>query len=61
MKKIIIATSILFLSAMASANSGQADRLNESRSYPNKAQIKTESQTHYIKSEKEHTNIGRGQ
>ncbi len=37
MKKIIIATAITALfSAMANANSGLADRVNEARSYPNK-------------------------
>ena len=37
MKKIIIAAAITALfSTMANANSGLADRINESRSYPNK-------------------------
>jgi len=39
MKKIIIAAvATAFFSAMASANSGLADRINENRSYPTKTE-----------------------
>ncbi|MDN6318927.1 MAG: hypothetical protein L0J77_04125 [Marinobacter sp.] len=42
MKKFIIAAAITTLfSTMAYANSGLADRINEARSYPNKAIEKT--------------------
>ncbi|KEF31790.1 hypothetical protein D777_01476 [Marinobacter nitratireducens] len=59
MKKIVITTAIVFFSAMASANSGQADRINEARSYPNKSETKADSTMHCQKNPEKHTNIER--
>ncbi len=62
MKKVIIATAITALfSTMATANSGLADRINEARSYPNKAASTKGTQMHYMKNKQNNTDISEHQ
>ncbi|EAZ99679.1 hypothetical protein [Marinobacter sp. ELB17] len=58
MKKIIIAVAAtVFFSAMASANSGLADRISDARSYPNKTESIKVSESLKIQHEKIHAQM----
>ncbi len=58
MKKIIIAAAAtVFFSAMASANSGLADRISDARSYPNKTESTKGSETLKMQHKKIHAKM----
>jgi len=58
MKKIIIAAAVtVFFSAMASANSGLADRISDARSYPTKTASTEVSETLKMQHKKIHAQM----
>lgn len=60
MKKAIIAAAVTALfSTMATANSGLADRINETRSYPNKTISAEKSEMTCTQNKTNHRNISK--